>query len=265
MPTEQTADAPFDEQAALAELERLQRAIEESRRRRNRTVDEFDAFVRSFGSAPPRATSPAPPMRDEVLFPPERPVAAPEPVNPSPVAAAPRADVDRAPEHAQGRRAKPSRSWWPVAVLTGLAVSAVVATVLLTRSRDLPAPETRPPASSVSTAPALQADRTPLPAPPASPAPAAAPPTRTPASTAPEKTPIEVIATKPVWMRVTIDGERVLERELKEPGRFQFRAEQVVLIRSGDAGAVRVTIAGQDLGPLGPDGIVMSRTYAVRR
>ncbi len=38
----------FDEQAALAELERLRDAIEESRRRRSERTDEFEAFVRSF-------------------------------------------------------------------------------------------------------------------------------------------------------------------------------------------------------------------------
>ena len=44
---------PFDEQAALEELERLQRAIRESRRQRGETVAEFDAFVRSFKDPAP--------------------------------------------------------------------------------------------------------------------------------------------------------------------------------------------------------------------
>lgn len=51
---------PFDEQAALAELERLRDAIEESRRRRSERTDEFDAFVRSFRRPAPSDTSGAP-------------------------------------------------------------------------------------------------------------------------------------------------------------------------------------------------------------
>jgi hypothetical protein len=38
MNTENTASVPFDEQAALEELERLQRAIAASRRQRGQTV-----------------------------------------------------------------------------------------------------------------------------------------------------------------------------------------------------------------------------------
>src|SRR3954468_12045119 len=48
MTTRNRVDPSFDESAALEELERLQRAIEASRKRRGETVDEFNAFVRSF-------------------------------------------------------------------------------------------------------------------------------------------------------------------------------------------------------------------------
>src|SRR3954470_2687059 len=48
MPSDRSYSPPFDEQAALAELERLRDAIQETRRRRSESSDEFDAFVRSF-------------------------------------------------------------------------------------------------------------------------------------------------------------------------------------------------------------------------
>ena len=47
---EMPANGPFEEQAALAELERLQRELEESRRRRRQANDAFDSFLRSFGT-----------------------------------------------------------------------------------------------------------------------------------------------------------------------------------------------------------------------
>ena len=77
----ESAGAPFDEQAALEELERLQHAIEESRRQRGQTVEEFDAFVRSFKNpAPERDTQPrdrpsvrrSRPRRSCALAPPRR-------------------------------------------------------------------------------------------------------------------------------------------------------------------------------------------------
>src|SRR4051812_14863253 len=57
MPSDRSYSPPFDEQAALAELERLRDAIQESRRRRSESSDEFDAFVRSF-RAPAASESP---------------------------------------------------------------------------------------------------------------------------------------------------------------------------------------------------------------
>jgi hypothetical protein len=49
-------NGPFDEQAALAELERLQRELEEARRRRRQANDAFDSFLRSFGTRSSSAT-----------------------------------------------------------------------------------------------------------------------------------------------------------------------------------------------------------------
>ena len=48
MASESEPRVPLDEAAALQELERLHRAIEEWRRRRNDVQAEFDRFVRGF-------------------------------------------------------------------------------------------------------------------------------------------------------------------------------------------------------------------------
>src|SRR3954451_5182422 len=43
---------PFDEEAALAELERLRESIQAARQARQRTSDEFAAFIKSFRTPP---------------------------------------------------------------------------------------------------------------------------------------------------------------------------------------------------------------------
>ncbi|HJR61683.1 MAG TPA: hypothetical protein VJ813_19910, partial [Vicinamibacterales bacterium] len=72
MPAEHRPRSRFDEQAALAELEQLQRAIEESRRQRKDAVARFDQFVASF--------QPPPPVKDRVeVIPATSPVQTPSP------------------------------------------------------------------------------------------------------------------------------------------------------------------------------------------
>ena len=69
---------------------------------------------------------------------------------------------------------------------------------------------------------------------------------------------------RPVWVRVLVDGERAVERELRGNERIPLRAQRTIAIRAGDAGALRVMIAGQDQGTLGRDGEVVSRTFTVQ-
>jgi hypothetical protein len=42
-----------------------------------------------------------------------------------------------------------------------------------------------------------------------------------------------------------------------------LKAAKTIVIRTGDAGAVRLSIAGQDQGILGRDGEVVTRTFTV--
>ena len=59
------------------------------------------------------------------------------------------------------------------------------------------------------------------------------------------------------------DGERVVERELPAGAKIPFTAEKAIVIRTGDAGAVQLTIRGDDQGTLGRDGAVVTRTFTV--
>jgi hypothetical protein len=58
----------------------------------------------------------------------------------------------------------------------------------------------------------------------------------------------------PAWLSIQEDGQTVLE-EVREPGfSEQFEADQEIVIRTGNAGAVRVEANGRDFGPLGESG-----------
>ena len=51
---------PFDEQAALADLERLRTELQAARKRRQEMAEQFDAFVQSFRSPEGRDAPPPP-------------------------------------------------------------------------------------------------------------------------------------------------------------------------------------------------------------
>jgi hypothetical protein len=68
----------------------------------------------------------------------------------------------------------------------------------------------------------------------------------------------------PSWLRVQEDRQIVLD-QLGEPGFSQeFVADRAVTVQAGDAGAVRVEVDGQDVGPLGEGGEAVTRTYTAQ-
>jgi len=278
---------PFNEQAALEELERLQAAIEQARRQRGQTVDEFDAFVRSFRNPPPADPVPvrppavretiapepvAPPPVDNEASPVALPPSPVAPEEPSPVAArpspfaeepspvAPRRsifdDEDDAPadprpsplDMASSSSVRPQGKRVGFATLIGgLAAVAVVvigAVMLLNRGGQEAAPQT-----TQSAAPAAATPAAPAPTEPARPA-----------------VPVgglqaEIVTVRPVWVRVLVDGEKTIERELKGNDRIPLRAQRVIFVRAGDAGALRIVVNGQDQGVLGRDGEIVTRSF----
>ena len=136
------------------------------------------------------------------------------------------------------------------ALVAGLGVIAfvvAVVVVLFVRGRGV-APAT--PSSSIpaSTAPTVTTPQTTSPAPAASQGP---PPQA------------EIVTLRPVWLRVTVDGERTIEREVPGNERIPLKARRTIAIRAGDASAVRVMLAGQDQGVLGRTGEVVNRTFTV--
>jgi hypothetical protein len=309
VPPEQRPRSAFDEKAALAELERLQRAIEESRRQRKDAVTRFDQFVASFERPAPLSdrvevipapiagqvqstgaeqapSASAPPAswtrtinREPAGLPPRdappQPPVAPAPASPAPPSAEieafpaePAVDtlgaVPRVPEafvvpdtpvsagrHARRRRLR--------LVVLAAAVVVIVAAVLLMRSsrsgeEPVPAQTSADPAAASPAPPATVE-------PPSAPVTEAAPPAATPAAPGVHG---ELTTIRTAWVRVTIDGERAIERELPPDARIPLRAERSIVVRVGDAGAVRLTIDGRDLGALGAEGQVVTRTFTAR-
>lgn len=342
---------PFSEDAALRELEDLQRAIEQSRVRRKDANDAFDRFLRSFDrqaappSAPPPVASPAPSEAPAIVEPPPSPFtpaavvsvapAAFEDLTPSPPEpddtligapipspfrsqplTRPPSDLPPHPEdemepeaaeeqerpatgltetleldawehHAEPSvatsafpaesdiqamteatlpretRAVPaaltapaprsSRRIPPAAgLLAVLVVGAAVFLVWRARSRDTGA-ATGPAATPTAVAQPQPQPAAATPVAPPGPAAAAAPPP--PAA--------EVSTVRKVWVRVMVDGQQVIERELPADARIPLTPTSRVVVRAGDAGAVRVSIGGKDQGPVGRDGEVATRAFTV--
>jgi cytoskeletal protein RodZ len=72
------------------------------------------------------------------------------------------------------------------------------------------------------------------------------------------------VVERPSWVSVLSDGSVAYE-QVAQPGFSQtFDAERELSVRAGDAGAVSVEVNGQDVGPLGGSGEVLTRTWTVK-
>jgi hypothetical protein len=283
------------EQTALEELERLREAIEKSRRRRREANDAFDTFVRSFGTRPPSAdrgaASPpaigtlpnvrAQPRTSEppalTLGPPpgataarrvEPSAPAPKSIEPAPKPIEPGAggprpiEPDASPHSLDLPQPGESRTPEPIVpaaltatapevapsrgklILAAVAVAAVAVSGWYLMTRDGREGAQQVPAAAPAAAPA----------PASSPAPKAVEP---PASKA------EITTVRRVWLRVTVDGEPAIEREFDANARIPLDPKERLVIRAGDAGALRVSIDGKDQGAFGPDGIPVTRAFPI--
>lgn len=138
---------------------------------------------------------------------------------------------------------RPTRSGRTRLLVASLAVTlALVAGWFLPRD---PAP--RPPAESAAVSREAVAP------------PRAAEPPTTPVDPHPLR--IDVVTSRPVWMRVTVDGRIAIERILPPGERLPFGADKSIEVRAGDAGAVSVWVGTVDQGPLGRDGQVVRRLF----
>ena len=134
----------------------------------------------------------------------------------------------------------------PPAAGVGAAVLviAVVAFFALRGNRD----ETPPPDQVAAEPPAAASQPAAQPAPP----PVEMPPQRA-----------EISTLRQVWIRVMVDGQKVIERELPPNTHIPLNPVSRFVVRAGDAGAVRVAIEGKDQGPVGADGQVATKAFTV--
>lgn len=212
---------PLDERAALEELERFREGIVRARAQRAATADEFERFVRSFKRTEqdiplPAASAPSF-SRDGTA----------EPTHTDPVASAPAA-----------RSSSSSTASSLAPVLLGGALIVLIAGGLLVNKLGNRGSEPGPPVPTTLEAPAA-------------PSPPPATPPLSSAAVTDSSSESAITTTRRVWMRVTVDGVRVVEREVPAGSRLPLNAEQSIVIRTGDAGAVRLSIRGQERGFLG--------------
>jgi len=278
----------FDEHAALEELERVRNQIVRYQAERKALEEEFERFTASFKQpASPTRTPVAPPLQRTPAAPPSpRTPSVPPPIVPA-TAFEPAAVVEgpSSPRNEEAAAAPPAVEPPPLAVepsplafepplpsaelpqvprsvhrlsrptplMIAGAVLLVGGTLFIWRqARPAVRPTGQPSASVRSRAPET---------PPAKPTTVnrSAPP----AQGAREES--VVTTTRAVWVRVIADGVPVVERELPANTRLPFVARDKIMIRTGNAGAVRLTIGGIDQGSLGDFGEVVTRTFDVPR
>jgi hypothetical protein len=269
--------ARFDQQAALEELERFGREIQRYRAQRQALGDEFETFVRSLkapteplANAQPAVTQPKelPTFPVPVPTPPSADTSPAEPAEQRQADAAatrsgevlpPRVDavaqpvVVPEPVAAPAPRERPRRPGAAVAAVAVL-VGVVLTAFLLNRGPEPADPAAGSESAAATSAPAATA----TPAAPAdAPATSAAPPPAQPPAES------EIVTERQVWMRVIVDGNRVLEREVPPGTRIPLKAEKTIVIRTGDAGAVRLSLRGAPGELLGREGEVVTRTITV--
>lgn len=72
---------------------------------------------------------------------------------------------------------------------------------------------------------------------------------------------VNLAANRRCWLRVLVDGKIVFEGFIVSGEEKQYNGKDNVRVRLGDAGAVRLTVNGQDLGYLGAKGEVVERVF----
>ncbi len=70
-------------------------------------------------------------------------------------------------------------------------------------------------------------------------------------------------ARRPSWIRASIDGQADAGRLYQKGEKKRIVGAQAVVIRAGDAGAVYVSVNGEQAQPLGANGAVMTRRYVI--
>jgi len=84
-------------------------------------------------------------------------------------------------------------------------------------------------------------------------------PTFTPTPTATLE--LSVKATERTWLLVLVDGEKAFEGVLEPGDTRSWEGKEHITIKSGNAGGIKVTLNGRELGPLGGPGEVVAKEW----
>lgn len=76
---------------------------------------------------------------------------------------------------------------------------------------------------------------------------------------------IELTTSREVWIRSRVDDQPATARILAAGETVTLEADRVVEVRLGDAGAVTLRLNGEDRGPFGRDGEVLTRRFEANR
>jgi cytoskeleton protein RodZ len=153
------------------------------------------------------------------------------------------------------------RSIWfqaPAAVIETAAPSATLQAVVEDPATDTPLPAgptvttVLPSATVAEATPTLELTLTPTFTP--SPSPSPSPPVYTGVF-------LELVVSSTSWIQVTVDNVRQFQGELEAGTYKSWYGEDQIVLRIGNAGAVQVTVNGQNLGALGAPGEVVDRIF----
>lgn len=74
---------------------------------------------------------------------------------------------------------------------------------------------------------------------------------------------LTVVASEECWLSLSVDGQKVVARNLQAGERVQFRARSVIILSAGNAGALTLTINGKPARALGGRGEVVTSTITL--
>jgi|RhiMethySRZTD1v2_1073278.scaffolds.fasta_scaffold12215_4 hypothetical protein len=245
---------PFDEKAALAELERLRESIQAARRARQRTSDEFETFIKSFRTPAPISDGPtATPRPSEASRP-----AASEPID-QPLHSSDQLlstiAVPSNTESSDDRASAPS-SHLPRRYRLSprlLAIPAIIAVIGVGLVSIPWRRETSPPRAVNAVSDSATPTRNVAASPPAVSQPAPASPVRSVA--------IELRVIRPVWMRVVVDGRTDVEGTVQPAEPLHFTGDRSIVVRVGNGGDVVVKTGSREE-PFGDTGQPRTRTFS---
>jgi uncharacterized protein DUF4115 len=246
---------PFDEKAALAELERLRESIQAARHARQRTSDEFAAFIRSFRNPPSTPTSDkTAPWRawEEPQPAPSESIEASRYSRDSLPSTAPvPSSTDSVPERIALPASRVPRYRVDIRLVGILGIVAVIALALMLTRRGK---ETAPPRAVHAVRDSGASTQTAAASSPAPVQSAAATPTA-------HAVAIELRVIRPVWMRIVVDGRKDIEGTVQAGEPMHLTGDHTIVVRVGNGGDVVVRTGTRDE-PFGETGQPRTRTFS---